>query len=280
MTTALLPTEDTLITKIAALLRHAEKCGTEAEAAAYMDKAQQLATNSAIDLAVAYAHKDNQARKPKLTTKAITIGQRGKRGLNTYIALFCAIAWQNNLKVDQSFHRTTVYAYGFDTDIEVTEALYTSLVFQMVEASDAYLRTGEYQKEQRWSERHWEMRPVSGVTARLSFQSAFAYRIGERLETSRLAAEREAVERDQAAAALVGGDLTEVSAAPSSVAMVLVEKADAVKDYYSETSDARGKARSNRVKHSHHASKAGAAAGTSARIGGGKAIGGSRTAVN
>ena len=59
-------------------------------------------------------------------------GESGKRGLRTYVQLFLAIGRANNLTCDIARDSTRVYAYGFESDIEAVEALYASLVVQMV----------------------------------------------------------------------------------------------------------------------------------------------------
>ena len=48
------------------------------------------------------------------------------------------------MTVDVAGNSTFVVAYGFEPDIDTCEALYTSLVIQMVAASDAYLRSGRH----------------------------------------------------------------------------------------------------------------------------------------
>jgi hypothetical protein len=321
MTTAIIdqPVEDTLLTKIAALLRHAEKASTEEEAATYTKKAQALATRAQIDLEVARMHGDKNQRKPKLVQEVVEIGQRGKRGLHTYVTLYSAIAGANGVTIDIAHDSTTVYPYGFDTDIEVVNALYTSLVVQMVEASDAYLRSGDHRQETVWRpsrERYnkrtgeWDYteggeKPVSGTTARISFQRSFASRIRRRLLTAKLEAEEAAKAADLSAAKL-HGDITEeqeeavlgdvaaqgfdkvrhaaarLGNLPSdSVEMVLVQRELAVRDFYKKSSNARGSYKGGRSgSHSARASSAGRKAGDTARLSPAKAIGGSRTAIS
>jgi hypothetical protein len=201
-----------------------------------MAAAQRLATVTSIDLAVARAHAAKREQRATPVAKRIEIGPRGKRSLRTYVQLFLAIARANDLTCDLASNSTYVIAYGFDSDIEVCEALYASLVVQMVRASDAYLRSGRYRRETHYVEERgpdgrWRTvrKPVHGITARISFQTAFAERIGERLANEREAATAEA--------------LAVAEPAPSGSAgteLVLQEKALEISDFYTRTSTARG----------------------------------------
>jgi Protein of unknown function (DUF2786) len=227
--------EDRYLTKLAALLRQAESTDNANEAEAFMAAAQRLATVTSIDLAVARAHSARRERRATPAAKRIEIGPPGKRALRTYVQLFLSIARSNDITCDLASNSTYVIAYGFATDIEVVEALYASLVVQMVRASDAYLRSGRYRDESQYVvERGRDGRlrhvrkPVHGSTARISFQTAFAERIGERL-----AAEREQATTDVLAAVRDDAD-------GPGTALVLQEKALEVADFYQHNSTARG----------------------------------------
>src|SRR5436305_13106693 len=139
--------DDKYLTRLAALLRQAESTDNEHEAEAFMAAAQRLATATSIDLAVARSHAARQEQRFAPIAKRIEIGPPGQRALRTYVQLFLSIARANDLTCDLAGNSTYVVAYGFATDIEVCEALYASLVVQMVRASDAYLRSGRYRRE-------------------------------------------------------------------------------------------------------------------------------------
>ncbi|MCC3318103.1 DUF2786 domain-containing protein [Nocardia africana] len=259
--------QDKLLTRIGGLLRQAESTDNEHEAEAFMAAAQRLATRSSIDLAVARAHIAGRERRPTPMQKVVPIGEAGKKGLRTYVQLFVAIAAANDVRCDVTRTSTQVYAYGFDTDIATCEALYTSLLVQMVRASDHYIKSGAYKSatvekvvvETRWG-RTVQRRiqaPVAAVTARLNFQMAFADRIGRRLAQVKADVEAEAVGADTTAAESAG------------TALALRNKDLELTDFYSRTSEARGTWRGPQEStgYSPAARRAGDRAGRTARLG-------------
>lgn len=272
--------DDKLLTKIAALLRQAEGTDNPHEAETFMQAAQRLATAASIDLAVARSH-DPAGRKSTVpVSRQIAIGEKGKRGLRTYVQLFVAIARANDVTVDVAGNSTFVLAYGFADDIDTCETLYTSLVVQMVAASDAYLRSGAYKGEEfsrvvtrgsGWRSRKViETKPLSPITARLNFQSAFAERIGKRLNEA----------REQARADALSADPDEATR-PSSTAVALRDKEIEVSDFYRSESKARGtwQPSSASAGYSEAARRAGDRAGRRARIGADREFGGTRGAL-
>ncbi|MFH5208783.1 DUF2786 domain-containing protein [Antrihabitans sp. NCIMB 15449] len=262
-----------MLTRIGGLLRQAESTDNEHEAQAFMAAAQRLATQSSIDLAVARSHTANRERRPVPTQRMIRIGETGKKGLRTYVQLFLAISHANDVKCDVTQSSTQVYAYGFDTDIDACEALYASLIIQMVRASDTYIKSGSYREatvEKLVTEGHGLRKrtrrvkvPIAGVTARLNFQLAYAARIGERLA---------AVKRDAEA------EIVAAEVAGTGTALVLRNKQIELQDYYSETSQARGTWRGTRATagYSSDARRAGDRAGRAARLGTSPELGAAR----
>ncbi|WP_024796894.1 DUF2786 domain-containing protein [Tomitella biformata] len=266
---------DKTLTRIGALLRQAESTDNPHEGEAFMTAAQRLATGAAIDLAVARAHTASAEKRATPTQRLITIGEAGKRGLRTYAQLFLAIATANDVQCDITQTSAVIYAYGFAGDIDVCEALYSSLLFQMVRDSDAYIRSGAYRDEMTVRtvvERRGRQRistqvrkPVAGVTARLNFQTAYAARIGRRLSETKQETEQAAIDASPATS--------------SETALVLRNKEIELKDYYSSNSQARGTWRGGAragAGHSSHARRAGDRAARSARLGQLPELGGPR----
>ncbi|MFR9750401.1 DUF2786 domain-containing protein [Nocardia sp. 004] len=253
-----------MLTRIGGLLRKAESTDNEHEAEAFLSAAQRLATKSAIDLAVARAHIAGRERRQAPVQRVVPIGAPGKRGLRTYVQLFVAIAAANDVRCDVARTSTQVYAHGFGSDIDACEALYASLLVQMVRASDQYIKSGAYRSatvekvvvEQRLG-RRIERRvqaPVAGVTARLNFQMAFAARVGRRLAEVKAEVEAEV--------------LPDAADGPG-VALALRDKELELVDFYTRTSQARGTWRGPQTStgHSAAARAAGDRAGRAARIG-------------
>ncbi|MFI6871210.1 DUF2786 domain-containing protein [Nocardia sp. NPDC050406] len=268
--------QDKMLTRIGGLLRQAESTENEHEAEAFMAAAQRLATRSSIDLAVARSHVADRERRPVPVQRVISIGEPGKKGLRTYVQLFVAIASANDVRCDVARTSTQVYAYGFDTDIDTCEALYSSLLVQMVRASDQYIKSGAYKSgtvekvvtETRWGRRVQRrvQAPVAAVTARLNFQMAFAARIGRRLAEVKSEVETEAVRTDIA------------ETAPTGTALALRNKEIELVDFYKQTSEARGTWRGPEASagYSSAARRAGDRAGRAARLGTSPELGAAR----
>ena len=246
-------TDDKMLARIAALLRQAEGTDNAHEADAFMSAAQRLATAASIDLAVARSHSSNRSAAQTPTQRTITIGTAGSKGLRTYVQLFVVIAAANDVRCDVASNSTFVYAYGFAEDIETTHALYASLVLQMVRASESYICSGAH-------------RPTPTITARINFQLAFGARIGKRLVEAREQAQREATH---------GRD------SQPGTAIALRDKDIELKDFYRETSQARGtwRASSATAGYSSAARRAGDKAGRSARLGNSTELAGARSAL-
>ncbi|GAA1006430.1 DUF2786 domain-containing protein [Nocardiopsis tropica] len=252
--------DDKLLARIGALLRQAEGTDNEHEAATFTEAAQRLATSASIDLALARAHQRGRERaRATPEQRTVRIGEAGRRGLRTFVELFVAIAGSNDVRCDIASNSTFVFAYGFAEDIDACEALYASLVIQMVRASDAYIRSGAYKSEtvqqlyeDRRTRRRWvETKPVAGVTARINFQSAFAARIGVRLAEARAEETKEHTRRDE-----------------PGTTIALRDKELELVSFYEAESTARGSWRG-----------AGASAGRSARLGAHQELPGARGAL-
>lgn len=256
---------DRMLTRIGGLLRKAEATDNEHEAEAFLAAAQRLATRSSIDLAVARAHVTGKQQRATPIQRMIEIGAPGRKGLRTYVQLFVAIAEANDVRCDVTRNSTQVFAYGFAADIATCEAMYASLLVQMVRASDNYIKSGAYRSavvrktvvERRGGRRvrRQVQAPVAAVTARLNFQMAFAARIGARLAEVKTEVEQ--------------AETQETDALSTGTALALRDKEIELADFYSRNSEARGTWRGPQTStgDAPEARRAGDRAGRKARIG-------------
>lgn len=219
------------------LLAQAEGAGTEAESEIFMAKAQKLATQYSVDLALA-RHATEVKHRTVPVTRRVTLGERGTRGLNTLVELITNIGTAQGVQSTIAHNSTFVNFFGFAEDIDITEALFASLAVQMVKASEEFKATGEwkqdttyrpgryryvdyetgkpcsrhnYRAEQEWVDGGYK--PINWLSARLDFQQAFAVKVGHRLIIARNEAQvavREEEERKASAPHLdADGELTE-----------------------------------------------------------------------
>lgn len=190
--------DDGTLARLAKLLRQAERATNEHERAAFLSKAQSLATRHSVALAVARAHTAKEEGREQPVAENYRIGERGKRGLARYVRLLLNVAHANDLRCTISHDSTAVTMHGFPSDIAVTKAIYESLLVQMVADCERHLATGLRDERTVWdsARRRYVGRPVATITARLAFYEAYAWRIGERLDEARQAALVTVVEPD------------------------------------------------------------------------------------
>jgi len=203
--------------RIAALLAKAERTDNSHEAEAYLMKAQALATAASIDLAFIRAQQTGQRVEPE--SRTFTIGEPRKRANKHLVALFIAIAQTNDAQVDIAHNSTFVICYGMPSDLDVVEAMFTSIAYQMTSAAHSWINSGDWRGHTYV--RDYRKRQHTAQTARAAFAHAYVERISERLNSA----------RDQAKMA---------DPRTTSQALVLVEKHDEVRAFHRRTSTARG----------------------------------------
>ena len=256
-----------LLDRVGALLAKAESTDSAHEAEALVAKAQQLATLHSVDLAVARQRTQRRNRREQVTQRKIPIGRRGEMGLRHRVLLFVAVAHVNDLTVDVARDSTYVIAFGFPSDLDVTQALYASLSTQMTAAVTAAIKRGEHKEDCYWSEAAGGWRSDARVY-RSAFYEGFIAAVGKRLTAARSAALVEGDTRSSSAAGAAGGS-----------ELVLLEKAAEVQAFHAQTSDARGSWRgtfSAQAATSYGAHRAGRTAGRNARLAGQRSIAGAR----
>ncbi len=241
--------------RVGKLLAQAEGTDNEHEAAAFVERAQQLATEHAVDLELARARqRERQERgsQEPLVQEQLQVGAKGRRGNRHRVLLFVAVAAVNDVLVNVAHDSTYVLGFGHRTDLEVVERLWSSLAVQMTTSAQRRMDAGEHRAAQ-----------IAGQSWRVSFYDGFIEVIGDRLQRARQRALAHAAEQAVLRAAPAG------PTAPSAE-LVLRDKADRVKAFYEGTSQARGSwrgAASGRTLTSAQARAAGRAEGQRADLG-------------
>jgi hypothetical protein len=244
---------DRLVDKVGKLLAQAEGTDNEHEAAAFVERAQALATAHAVDLELARARQRERHRRSAaepLAQERLDVGERGRRGNRHRVLLYAVVARVNDVLVNVAHDSTYVLGFGHRSDLEVVERLYASLAVQMTAAAQRRIDAGEHRRE-----------GVAAQTWRLSFYDGWVDSVGQRLEQARERALAQVRER-QAAHPASGGE--------PSTAVVLRAKEERVRDFYADRSEARGSWRgavAGRTARSRSATAAGRADGARADLG-------------
>jgi hypothetical protein len=217
------------IERISALLIKAERTDNEHEAAAYLMKAQSLATLASIDLAAARARKLATETPDEPITRTVSIGEKGKRANTHLVALFVVIAHNNFTMVDVATDSTYVVAYGMPQDLDSTHTLFASLSVQMATSAQHYLEAAQWKSETyRVRSRTTGLlvtKPFTKQTARAAFYRAYVDTLNQRLRAAREDAIKHHDENEGTASA----------------ALVLRNTEKEVKSFHRRTSDARGR---------------------------------------
>ena len=210
---------DRVVDLVGKLLAQAEGTDNEHEAAAFVERAQQLATAHAVDLERARARQRDRHRRPEepLDQDRLEVGERGRRGNRHRVLLYVAVARANDVLVNVASDSTYVLGFGHRADLDVVETLWTSLAVQLAAAAQRRLDAGEHRRA-----------GVPAVSWRLSYYDGWVSAVAQRLADAReraLAADR--------------GDPADGPAGPSAE-LVLRAKGDRVREFYARSSQARG----------------------------------------
>ncbi len=248
--TALGGPDERLVDKVGKLLAQAEGTDNEHEAAAFVERAQQLATAHAVDLERARARQRDRHRRAEepLVQERVDVGARGRRGNRHRVLLYVAVARANDVLVNVAGDSTYVLGFGHRADLDVVERLWASLAVQMAAAAQRRLDRGEHRGT-----------GVGGLTWRLSFYDGWVQVVAERLQAARERA--------------LAQDAPPAGAGSTSAALVLRAKADRVQEFYGTASQARGTWRgagSGRTRVSGRAQSAGRTDGRQADLGQGR----------
>lgn len=206
---------DGITDKVGKLLTHADKAGTDEERRTYLEKAEALAAEHAVNLALirkkqADAHDDGNRDRPITGELYSLLALPSTTYRNLAVELGSAIARAHGAHCTIRGKSAYMTFYGFPEDVHLTELMLTRVTPMMFEESDRYLRSPEHRRS-----------GVASVSARITFCQNFAWEVGRRLKEAVKKTEREMVEQ----LALTDG------AASASTELAIREKAVEVKDY-------------------------------------------------
>lgn len=216
-----------MLETLSKLLNQAENAATEAEAEAFFSKAQELATLHAISLAEARAHTQRSQRREEPAHEQIVIGAP-RQHVNSHLCLLSvALGDANSLRTNLASNNTYIVWFGLPSDIEKATMLLHSISHQMVRSADSFVRGRSWTGERDWENGGMSM---TAQKARKSYYSTYVRVISDRLMQARRAAEKE----------------YDRTATQGDAALVLRGKELEVRDYYEQTSTARGAWRGQR----------------------------------
>lgn len=204
---------DGITDKVGKLLTHADKAGTDEERRTYLEKAESLAAEHAINLALV---RKKQADKAEDRDRPITGALFSLTALpnvthrNLAVELGSAIAYAHGARSSIRGKSSYMNFYGFPEDVQLTELMLTRICPMMFDEADRYLKSPEHKSS-----------GAAAISARITFCKNFAWEVGRRLKEAVAQTERAVVEQLA---------LTD-SAASASTELVLREKAIEVADY-------------------------------------------------
>jgi len=171
--------------KLRKLLNVAEKAATEEEAQTFLAKAQALATEHAIDLALIHGKDASRAT----TITSVTVNLPGKRSLDAdFSQLLAFLCEANDVSVIRSTQEGCCLLYGAESDLSVVQALFATATVTMVRLTEEHLAAGEWRKEEVWrnkSPHGYGLWPQTRQSAGTSFRLGFASGLREKLQKAR-----------------------------------------------------------------------------------------------
>lgn len=206
---------DGITDKVGKLLTHADKAGTDDERRTYIEKAEGLAAEHSLNLALirkkqADANDDGDRDRPITGELFSLIALPSVTYRNLAVELGSAIAHAHGASCTIRGKSQYMTFYGFSEDVLLTELMLTRVTPMMFEEADRYLKTAEY-----------FVSGVAAVSARITFCKNFAWEVGRRLSEAVKQTQHEMVET----LALTDGN------ASASTELALRDKAVEVRDY-------------------------------------------------
>lgn len=264
------------VERLAKLLQMAEGAKTPEEAAAFLGKAQALATAYEISLAEARLAQPKQRRDPPVQER-IVVGPKRAQANRHYLRLLSALGRTNGCEVGLYDNNTAAVLFGLPQDIATVKAMFAAIAPQMIRLGEEYLATGRWRGESVVDLRTGGLRPVSRAMARASFYSGMTDTLSQRL---RQAAAEAVAQAGGAGSGHFHDDGRAVpSAGDSGAALALRAKELEVREYAAQflrRGSWRGGRRTEVVPGAY---RAGDRAAADVRLGGQQQLGGARRAV-
>ncbi len=247
-----------LTDKVRKLLAHADKAGTDEEQKTYLEKAENLAAENSINLALlrkrqADADDPDHVRDAPMTSELFSLDALPNTTYrNLAVELATAIAHAHGARLSIQGKSRWLTFYGFKEDVSLTELMTTRITPMMFDAADEYLKSPKHKATGE-----------ATVSARITFCKNFAYVVGQRL--------KEAVKQTEAKVQET------LAIGTTSTELALREKAIEVQDYVAyefKRQGVRGSWKgSNTSGWNGNAASAGEASGRSANLFGRKELG-------
>lgn len=256
---------DSITDKVGKLLTHADGASTEEERNTFISKAESLAVEHNLNLALIrkrQADADKSERdRPTTGTLFNLSALPSVTYRNLAVELGSSIARAHGAECTIRGKSQYLTFYGFSEDIHLTELMLTRLTPLMFEESDAYLKTPEH-----------KLSGVASVSARITFCKAFARTVEMRLKD----AVAETTKRVSESFTPTGPAQVTDTVSSESLELVLADKAVEVADYVAyefKRLGVRGSWTGSRTSRwSGTASNAGAEAGRRANLYGRKSL--------
>lgn len=212
---------DSITDKVSKLLTHAEGSSTEEERNTFLSKAESLAAQHSINLALVRkraADADTSIRDRPITGKLFSLDALSNvTHRKLAVELGNSIGNAHGAKCSIRGRSQYMTFYGYPEDIELTHLMLARLTPIMFEEADAYVKTREFYRS-----------GVAAVSARITFCHNFAWTVGQRLKKAVEQAQEDFGDKldDAYDEGDVGSDITSIG-----MVIALNEKAVEVADY-------------------------------------------------
>lgn len=165
---------DSVTDKVGKLLTHADKAGTDEERRTYLEKAEGLAAEHSINLAlIRKKQADGEGHRDRPITGSMfsLLALPNTTYRNLAVDLGASIARAHDTHCTIRGKSAYITFYGFSEDVHLTELMLTRLTPMMFQECDRYLRSPQHKQS-----------GVATVSARITFCQNFSFEIQERLK--------------------------------------------------------------------------------------------------